>query len=477
MKTLQIDKIIEELGSLGFSVNPAFLMNDQVDAPILKQVDLLLDAVPDKGLKLTQKGNLPTKVVKEITLCCPSGSEGRFLKYTKRFLEEEQVVVGRARVACEAGKLVKIIKGKMLPGSMAEAYQAASSVEKYLYLFWHYGKVNLGYFDRMQETGLIDSLAFVLLQVIRDKRAMFRSVEVYSAFLIDTFPDIAERVEEEIEPDSYFSEDSFDEFESLLEIRLCKNYYLPFGLIEEQGWGYGEAYECRKTDLLDRLLLPVDAVDTAVVLNKKQFHLLAQRIKKERLDIDLFHDFCFVYAGCAQYPLEPTDLVVDELMRHARVIGTVAVAQKQFYRDFVNAVVQTLKYFTQLEVKGGGSAGKSMEDEFRSMIDGLYLLLPQDKPFNMISALQSIPLFFLNMLTTVHQIDIGPDFYAQCEKHFDKDTAEDIGAVVFLIGELQKKSKKFKRINTNLESMVKEAIIAFMVAVMSIHTYQLDYGR
>ena len=176
--------------------------------------------------------------------------------------------------------------------------------------------------------------------------------------------------------------------------------------------------------------------------------------------------------------MEPAELVVDELMKHARVIGTAAAAQKQFYYDLIHAVTQTLKYFTQLEVKGGGSAGKSMEDDFRSMVDGLYLLLPKDKPFNMVNALQSISLFFLNMLASVYEIDIGPvDFYTQCEKRFGKETAEDIGAVIFLLGELQKKSKKFKRINANLESMVKEAIMAFLIAIMSIHTDELDRSR
>ncbi len=478
MKTLQTDKIIKELESLGFNINPDFLTDDQVDAPILEQVDLFLDAVPDKGLKLTQKGNLPTKVVERIVKCCPASSEESHLVFTKRYLEEEQVAAMRVRFVCEAGKLVKIAKGKMLPGSMAEAYRSAGKAEKYLFLLWHYGKVNLGYFDGMQETELIDSLAFVLLQIIRDKRAMFRGVEAYSAFLIDTFPDIAEKVDREIEPNAYLSEDAFDRFERMLEVRLFRNYYLPFGLIEEQGWRYDEAYECRKSDLLDRLLLPVDAVDTAVVLNKKQFRLLNQRIKKERLDIDLFHDFCFIYAGCARYPLEPAELVVDELMKHARVIGTAAAAQKQFYYDLIHAVTQTLKYFTQLEVKGGGSAGQSMEDDFRSMVDGLYLLLPKEEPFNMINALQSISLFFLNMLTSVYEIDIGSaDFYTQCENRFGKETAEDIGAVVFLLGELQKKSKKFKRITATLESMVKEAIMAFLIAIMSIHTDELDRSR
>ena len=471
MKTLQIEKIINELDELAIEINPDFLTNEQIDVPILKQVDLLLDAVGDKGLKLTTKGNLPTKVVKEITLCCPAESDEAILEFTNRYLEDEQVVVQRARVVSEVGKLVKVSKGKMHYGAMAEAYRNASKAEKFIYLVWQFGKVNLAYFDRMQEVSIINGVSFVLLQIIRDRPKMFRETNVYSAFLLDAFPQLVDAVEEEIDPSSLFSADPFDRFEDMVEIRLFKNFFVPFGLVEERGFYYNENYECCKTRLLEDFLLPLDEVDTSVILNKKEFRLFAQRIKKEKLDVQLFHDFCFIYAYAARYPLKPVKIIVEDLIKAKRVIGTIAKVQEAFYTDLVKAIEQTLKYFTQLEVKGGGSRADSMQSDFLSLIDGLYAILPNDKPHNMMVAMQSIPFFFLDMLSTVYTIDIASkDFYAECKKHFDEETVEDIGAVIFLMGELQKKAKKFKRINANMETMVKEAITAFVLAIMSIHT-------
>jgi len=475
MKTLQIDLIMEELDELSaIKINPDFLNKEQIDVPILKQVDLLLEAVGDKGLKLTAKGNLPTKVVKEITLCCPTLSDGQFLKYTKRFLEEEQVSVMRARIVCEVGKMLKVSKGKMYYGSMAEAYKNATKAEKFIYLLWQFGKVNLAYFDRMQEASLINDISFLMLQLVRDKAKMFREPKVYNAFQLDAFPQLVDAVEEEIEPNSYSTKDPFDEFEHMVELRLFKNFFIPFGLVEERGIDYKEVYECAKTELLEGFLLPLDEVDTSVILNKKQFHLFAQRIKKEKLDVQFFHDFCFTYAHAARYPFKPYKMISEDLVKAKRLIGTAANTQEAFYADLAKASEQTVKYFTQLEVKGGGSRADSMQSDFLSFIDGLYDILPDDKPHNMMVAMQSISFFFLDMLSTVYEIDIvSPDFYAECRKHFDEETAEDIGAVIFLMGELQKKAKKFKRINANMQAMTKEAITAFVLAVMSIHTDEM----
>ncbi|MEA3419359.1 MAG: hypothetical protein U9Q90_08165 [Campylobacterota bacterium] len=475
MKTLQIDLIIEELGDLDININPDFLNKDQLDVPILKQVDLLLDAVGEKGLKLTAKGNLPTKVVKEITLCCPTPSDRRFLKNTNRFLEGEQVSVMRARVVSEVGKLLKVSKGKIYLGSMAEAFRSASQAEKFIYLIWQSSKVNLAYFDRMQESSLINGISFILMQVVRDKAKMFREANVYSAFLLDAFPKLADVVEEEIEPSSYFSKDPYDEFEYMVELRLFKNFFVPFGLAEERGVDYGENYECCKTELLESFLMPVDVVDTSIILSKKTFHQFAQRIKKEKLDIDLFYDFCFIYTNFARYPYEPSAIIAKDLVKSKRVIGTAAAAQEAFYTDLSNAAEQTIKHFTRLEVKGGGDRGDEMQKEFLSFVDGIYALLPKDKPFKMLDALMLGSFFLLDILVKVYGIDtMSPDFHGECRKHFDEETVEDIGSSLLHMGDLKKKAKKFKRINAKMEEMVKEALITFVLAVMSMHTYEMD---
>lgn len=156
---------------------------------------------------------------------------------------------------------------------------------------------------------------------------MFREPEAYSAFLLDAFPRLEEAIEAEITPDSYFSEDPFDEFERMVKIR----------------------------------------------------------------------------------------------------------------------VEQTLRYFTQLEVKGGGSRGDAMMRDFRSLIEGLYASLPKNRPYTMLQTLQAIPVYMLDMLEKRYGIDItSTAFYTQCMERFDEETAEDIGAVIMAAGLFDKSAKSEK---------------------------------
>lgn len=476
MKTLEIDAIVKELNEVSaIKIDPDFLNKETLAVPILKQVDLLLEAVGEKGLKLTAKGNLPTKVVKEIVLCCPTESDKLRLEMTTRFLEDEHVSAMRVRVLGEVGKLLKVSKGKMHLGTMAKTYRNATEAEKFIYLLWQFGKVNLAYFDRRTESSLVNSISYIMLQLVRDKVKMFREPQVYNAFLIDAFPQLADAIKEEIIPTSLFVNDPFDEFDSMVETRLFKHFFVPFGLIVERGVDYSETYECSKTELLDALFLPFDALDSSVLLNKKQFHLFTQRIKKEQIDIDLFNDFCFIYTHAARYPPKPFRAIAEDLVKAKHLIGTAANVQEAFYADLAKASEHTVKYFTQLEVKGGGSRGESMKKDFLSFVDGIYATLPNDRPYNMMVALEAMPFFFLDMLSNIYKVDTtSKDFYAECQKYFNEETVEDIVAVLFLMVELQKKAKKFKRINANMETMVKEVITAFVLAVMSIHTAEME---
>lgn len=120
-------------------------------------------------MKLTAKGKLPSKIVKEIALCQPSLRENSMLSFTKRYIEDEQVATQRVRNLCEVAKLVRVVKGKMIQGSMYKAYLQAQRYERYLYLFDRYKKLNLGYFDRHQEEDISSKIIHIMMQMLRDK--------------------------------------------------------------------------------------------------------------------------------------------------------------------------------------------------------------------------------------------------------------------------------------------------------------------
>ena len=467
--------MIEALHTRGLTIEPGFLKKEAIEVPIMKHVDLLLQATEGKGLKLTPKGNLPTKVVKEIALCMPSLTEQSLLKHTRRFFEEEHISAIRARVLCEVGKLLRVSKGHLVHGTMAKAWLQASEAQKFLYLFDRFGGINLGYFDYMQETPLTNEIAFVMLQIVHDRERMFREPEVYSAFLLEAFPQLYDLIQKEIVPDFWSSDDPFDAFDRLVKTRLFKNFYLPFGLVEERGVAFEEEYECAKTPLLDALLQPLDAVDTTLLLNKKRLLGFAERIQKEQLDTALFEDFSFICAHAARYPLIPAAEMAKMIVKEKRLLGTAAVKHEAFYTDLANGVAQTLRYFTQLEVKGGGSRGEEMKQAFHSLIEGLYMILPKDRPWSMLLSLQTMPLYLLDMLHNRYGIEIASEaFLTACSERFNEETAEDIVAIMYTVGEFEKATKKGKRITIKMEEIAKEAIVTFVMAVMSIHTYVMD---
>lgn len=472
MKTLDINNIINEFANIGFIINPAFLKKESVDAPILEQVDLLLQEISDKGLTLTKKGNLPTKVVKSIAFHRPTPSEGRFLKFTKRFLEEEQPAATRTRIVCEIGKLVRKVKGKLVAGAMMSAYMKATDSEKYLYLLYSYSyHANLAYLDRMQEFDEMNGISFALLQLIRDKHVMYRETKVYTAILIDTYPMIGQQVEDEIEPNSYFSDNPYDEFELMVKFRLLSRFYAPFGLVQEHGCGMNELYECQKTELLDSLLLPHDAIDDAKVLNRKLFSQFSQRIKTEKLDIDLFGDFCYLYAQCGKVPLPTSENLADILIREKRLLGTIVQKQKLFYMDFADAIIQMLKQYTQLDGKGARS---DLTKGFNSLVDAIFAQLPKSTPYNMFAATQPMTFSLFDLLVVEYKIDpTSTDFMQLCQERFDGEVVEDISALIYMSAQLEKKSKKVKRVNTQLQNMFKDFIRAYLLSVMSIYTYEL----
>ncbi len=107
VKKLNLDDAYEQFDQINLKINPGFLDHSFVNPPVLREIKVLLEAIPEKGLKLTAKGNLPTKLVESITLTSPSLRAQKYLKWTKRFLEEEQLSAIRARTIVEVGGLIK----------------------------------------------------------------------------------------------------------------------------------------------------------------------------------------------------------------------------------------------------------------------------------------------------------------------------------------------------------------------------------
>lgn len=471
---LNIDTYIDELEKMGITLDIENIEEMVVGTPIMKHLDILLSFIDDKGLKLTPKGNLPAKVVKEIALCVPDLHTQSFLELSKRFVEHEQVAVQRVRNLAEVAKLVSITAGKMKRGKFYERFMQSTPQEQYTYLFFCYGSLNLGYFDGYQKEEITFKICYVLLQYIRDNTSMFREASVYLEFLYNDYPAVVGMIEQDIEVGTY-NKNIFEKYAAIVKKRLFSNTYVPFGLVEEKEEenGLNKVYTTQKTALLDAFIVPKNNIELNNLLAVANIKELSRQARELKIENDaLFVDIVFLLMLCMKDDLYQHDAAVNTIISDRKIIGTAKEKQYTFYMNVSHHVTDTFRYFTRLERKGG-SEGDT--DRFKSWIDALYFLLPKDKPRVLFNTLAYSPVLFANRVSKLYDLDMqDKSFESKLFASVDKEVGEDIGGYFYAMDVLDKRSLKVKRITKEFEGMVKETLVLMNLAVMSIYTYERD---
>jgi len=133
--------------------------------------------------------------------------------------------------------------------------------------------------------------------------------------------------------------------------------------------------------------------------------------------------------------------------------------------------IEMIRQYTQLDGKGARS---DLTKDFNSLVDAIFSLLPQSTPYNIFVETQPITFFLFDLLASEYNIDLNsPDILQLCQKRFDDEVVEDISALIYITSQLEKKTKKAKRVNSQLKNMFNDLIRAYLLVIMSIYTYEL----
>lgn len=459
---------LENLQKIGIEIKDEFFTLEVIDAPLLKGINVLLQSIDVKGLTLTAKGFLPTKVVKSIVEVASTTSDERFLQVQTRFYEEENLSANMARVVAESLKLAKVQKGKLLLTKKGSEFLSLNPYEQYIIIFYIMLGINIGYFDRHQEAICVHNSSIIMLQLVRDKERDFRTVEVYTALLLDIYPMIEDGIEK-LELRDYGEENPLDIFATIAETRLFERLFLPLGLIEMQTAKYPQKDKFAKSDLLDSFISEKYAINKDLVLSKKLLKTFQDEIIKDKLDIDLFEVILYLFAQYAHIPLPPKSSVVDALMQKHPVIGTLRTSYESLYEKLVESILTTYEEFTQLDTVGAKK--DNLVDEYMQMIDTLFSLANTSKPFNTVQKLHILPAFIFDILKLHHNLDqFSQDFILECSKIFDEEFAMDIGQLMLLLNKLEKDAKKLKKNKPNFEQGVKEFLQTYMMIVLEVRS-------
>ena len=468
-----LEKEYELFKEIGLSVGEGFFQSDISNVPILEEVNLLLQAIDEKGLSLTQRGMLPTALVEAIVKSFPSNRTKRYLHLHKRFLEEEHIAAQRAKNVCMAGKLIKKQKNRLFLTRKGKEYLLANEHEKMIFLFNSFLGLNIGYYDRYQECNLINNISTAMLQLLRDKSSMFRTPFIYCNLFESDFPQVLDDVHTNLEFEGVGESDLYELFSKMVNIRLFQNFYLPFGFIEEQGGALNNApVEYKKSQLLDSFLEPVNKIDDNLLLDAKLLGSFVKRIKEQALEIDLFNDLTYLFTAYTFELFPPSELLAANFTKSKMLLGTVKDNQELFYFQLSQSVKETVLFFSELEAKG-----QSQEKmvRYKSMIDGVYSLLKSDKPFNMFIQMKVLTDHLFGLLENGFKIDVkSPKFLDHCTNRFNESVTEDISHLILLMRKLENDSKKVKKIKPQIVELAKEIIHSYILVILELRAYSVD---
>lgn len=497
LQKFNIQEIIDLLEEKNCILADEFMNIDEreLKVPILDQMDTFLNSIDEKGLKLTTKGKLPIALVKEISLVNPSYGDQRFLKFIKRFIEDESRSAQQVRILAKHLKFIKTSKNRLFLTNKAKAYQSLKASEKFIVLFESFLSLNLGYFDGMDDFDMLNGIAPLYLHIIAQEKSAYRTVAIYDdlffeknahlkmPILLQLLKTTNIRLEEGERLDSkeMMLKVVKKHFDKYAELRLFQRFFALFGLLEERGYRFNketqefEPYEAQKSPLLEKFIKLDNVINKEHLLTKKMVHLLKQDIQEKNLNItNLFHDFAYLMSTLANHPFPPTSLVVDDIIKQKMIIGIQADNQAKLYTTLYEGLKTAILLFTQYAMEP--SQKQQLKEMFEEFIEAIALLIDSDKkPFLIYKEFESVPLFLFELLSKEYGVDLtkgNPD--GIMEEHFNIEVAEDLEVVFSHLNILQKQSKKLKRTTKDFKLLIKETIRSYVLAIFSLHTYQLE---
>lgn len=225
-------------------------LKDYEKIPLLNQVKYLLKIIEEKKeLKLTAKGNLPTKYVADIYNQGFLKDESIEKGYARLYKEEDCMSINLTRILIELSGLVKKRKNKL--SLTKKGWLAiANSCDLFSIIFQTFGKeFNWAYFDRYgnNQVGQFGfSFSLILLSKLGSKK---RNDFYYANKYFKAFPELINQVN--VNPYTTQEEDAFQCYS----LRTFDRFLEYFGVIKIDCINrYNSEKFITKTKLFDKLI-------------------------------------------------------------------------------------------------------------------------------------------------------------------------------------------------------------------------------
>jgi hypothetical protein len=225
---------------------------EEPTAPILTLFHLLIDAIGEKGLKPTAKGNLPRNFCREAALALLGEEEyAKLTRHCNINKEADYSPVNTTRLVAEMAGLIRKYKGRFILSRECRSLLAKGGLAAvYPRLLGTYaGQFNWGYRDGYPALHFIQHSFLFTLYLLHKYGDEERSSEFYEDLELRAFPLLVD----EVEASKFISAE--DTVRSCFRFRSLVNFAEFLGLATlspvKEKWGIVYEYRVKKTPLLD----------------------------------------------------------------------------------------------------------------------------------------------------------------------------------------------------------------------------------
>jgi hypothetical protein len=171
------------------------VLDSASEAPVMKLVNLIVEAVGEGGLKATEKGNLPRAFCRNAARIYQGDSPPRFSIPPDRIQRETDFPdIERAHFAMLDAGLLRKTKGKFhLTQKYRKALKQSGFSGIYPLLLRSFARsVNWGYWDRLPEYSIVQNSFLFSLHVLQQDGRSSRPQEHYEDLFLKAFPNALE---------------------------------------------------------------------------------------------------------------------------------------------------------------------------------------------------------------------------------------------------------------------------------------------
>jgi len=223
------------------------------EAPMMRLLAMLLEAIGEKGLKPTTTGNLPRKIVRESALAYYG--EERYLEHTKFSGFNSEPDFGDlhvTRLVAQLAGFIRKYQGRLILSQKCRTLHAKKGLPgMYQPLLRAYTtRFNWAYLSWIEELPFIQHSFLFTIYLLQRFGEQWRETAFYEDAFLRAFPKIIE----EVTPRPYIDQETT--LRHAYTARTLSNFAVMFGLAEMRPVGEPMEYrsEIRKLPLLDAVV-------------------------------------------------------------------------------------------------------------------------------------------------------------------------------------------------------------------------------